>query len=185
MNISKKRLVDKNITSLLIAGDDSAVKPPKDYDLIYTFVNTRSVNKNETALHIWRPFTQDGTYVALGNVITTSNYDLEDNNKPSTDLIWCVKQELIDILETIDVELEPFWTNENKNLEGDDTLSISVYNNDKYNLFKSKTEDEDDSINLNFYTLKETLNECVAFNPSKHEVDTDYGEPCKGCKSFK
>jgi hypothetical protein len=95
-----ERLVPKNISSILVAGD---VVSPKDYTLVYKYKIEEGINKNITNISIWKPnpppsyeTSSNQKYVALGYVIDTTPY-IDEPSEPSTDLIWCVPEAVTDI----------------------------------------------------------------------------------------
>ena len=155
-----ERLVPKNISSILVAGD---VVSPKDYTLVYKYKIEQGINKNITNVSIWKPEPPSG-YKALGYVIDTTPFNTVPS-KPSTDLIWCVPT---NVTETNDIEKSNIWTPGDRvgtcvGGEGSCKFDKIEHNNDSYplNTFKDNND--------TFYKLK-TKNDlnsylCKPFNP--------------------
>lgn len=108
--INKTRLTD-GLNTILVSGD---VKSPTDYDLVYAYKIENGLNREYTNFRIWKPRAPDG-YIALGYIVDTTPFgDDENSSKPSTDLIWCLRDEVTEDLNESNTE-KNFWkSNQNQ-----------------------------------------------------------------------
>jgi hypothetical protein len=167
-------LVPTNISSILVAGD---VKSPIDYIEVFRYNIVEGINKNITNVSIWKPDPPPG-YKALGYVIDTTPY-IDNPSKPSTDLIWCVPDNIID--SSTDINTSNIW---NPGISGTCADSCNFYkiehNNDSYNLNTFKNSDD------TLYKLKITTELqdylCKPFDPYESTTsDTnDISNECSG-----
>jgi len=132
-----KKIVSSDISSILVSGD---VVHPESFELVYTSINRRGVNKNITAFSVWKPIITDTVnYVALGYVIDTTPYKINEQPKPpSTDIMVCVP---VGSTNTDDPTLKSIWKSETKDLDGMDR-DTRVYNSGEDDITLEKADDD-------------------------------------------
>lgn len=153
-NISKK--ISK-INTILVSGD---TKSPVDYEMIFTSVKTRGVNKFSEGITIWKPLPPPG-YRCLGYVIDNRPYPpTETPPKPSFNIISCIP---IDTTIEIQSNINKFWSNNGRTIDNTQHESIvTLYRNSDINTFKLRA---DKQYKVNNLELCKTYDEMIKENP--------------------
>ena len=153
-----------NKETYLVSGN---VKSPIDYELIYTDVKRKGLNKNLEALNVWKPIPPDG-YKSLGLVIDTRPYQEGfEPPKPSSNLVACVPENITLQLEDSDNnKVVQLWTNNRVGLSGiGNKDEIKLYRNEFLNTF-SNLENPSSHFKINEASTCKTYDELLKENPA-------------------
>ena len=100
-----------DVNTILVSGD---VKAPIDYQIVYSSVKTRGINKYAEGFTIWRPVPPEG-YKSLGYIIDNRPYPIKEKPpKPGFDVVVCVPSSV-----TLDIKsnLESIWKSNGKTID--------------------------------------------------------------------
>ncbi len=153
-----RKYATNNVKTILVSGD---TKAPIDYEVIYTSVKTRGINKYLDGFTIWKPIPPPN-YKSLGYVIDTRSYPPSENPpKPSFNIVVCVPE---DVTIQLSSGLQNIWSTESKNIDNIEMRPanpIILYRNPVIYTFKVQNDEHSiiDRTNQVCKTYDEVLNE--------------------------
>ncbi len=100
-----------NVKTILVSGD---IKAPVDFEIIYSSVKTRGINKFYEGMTIWKPIPPLG-YKSLGYIIDNRPYPTNEYPpKPSFNIVACVPNNV-----TLDIKsnLAEIWNSRGRTID--------------------------------------------------------------------